>query len=290
MVSKCFLRGSRELIERSDGRYKFFQCRDERCLSALVTGRGISRIEAIPPEAKVVYLEVLGELNDQYFEARAFERDVRGKFYRYDEEAERRLRSKITEELSRSVEQLRRLLSAQDDLLEAMATAETKDSADTKSTTTSGHGVRGGYADEMQGTKGVQGVQGSQKAEEAQRTEEVHSATPSSSSTNIPRERLMAVGRQTNRVARGGWYPILESYDHSLDPGERIAEGKRRRRQRRFGQQSVPGVAQLLDTPLFEQLTNDDLAELRELDRFAPPEAQRIASRMNNRHEWLLEE
>ncbi|WP_435153597.1 hypothetical protein [Haladaptatus sp. DFWS20] len=109
---------------------------------------------------------------------------------------------------------------------------------------------------------------------------------PSNEST--PRERLSTVSRYTGHAVRGGWYPIIESYDHSLDPGEWIAEGKRRRRQRLYGQQAVPGVAQLLDTPLFEQITDDDIIRLRELDRFAPTEGRRIATRLSNRHPWLL--
>ncbi|SIR05632.1 hypothetical protein SAMN05421858_1268 [Haladaptatus litoreus] len=239
MVSKGFFRGSQELIERSDGRHQFFHYRGERCLSALVTaGRGIARLQSASAESKIEYLDVLSELNDHYFEARAFENNVKGKFYRYDDETERRFRSSVTEELSRSVGLLRRLLAVHGELLEP--------NADTG------------------------------------QFELVNSAE------TVNRELVATVSKYTGRAVRGGWYPIIQSYDHSLNPGERIAEGNRRRRQRLFGQQDIPGVTQLLDTPLFEQITNDDIARLRKLDRFAPTEGRRIVTRLNNRQPWLL--
>ncbi|WP_227354561.1 hypothetical protein [Haladaptatus salinisoli] len=255
MVSKRFLRESRELIERGDGRYKFLQHRDERCLSALVAaGRGVVAVRGVPSADKAAYLDALGEINDHYFEARAFERDVRGKFYRYDEEAERRFRSAVAERLSRSVEQLRRLLSAHDALLES--------------------------ADRV----GVTSASGDGAAKTVDRD------GSEASGRTVSRKRGTTLARQTNRAVRGGWYPVVEAYDHALDPGERIAEGKRRRRQRLYGQQSVPGVVQLLDTPLFERVAGDDLARLRELDRFAPADAHKIAHRLRDRHRWLLAE
>lgn len=166
MVSKGFFRGSRDLVERNDGRYRFFQYRGEQCLSALVkAGRGVVRLQSPPFEHKIEYLDVLSDINDHYFEVRTFERNVRGKFYRYDEEAERRFRSAVTEELSRSVEQFHHLLMAHDRLLEPAVDA---------------------------------------------------GEHPSAEST--PLERLSTVSRYTGYAVRGGWYPIIESYDHSLDP------------------------------------------------------------------------
>ncbi|WP_227376639.1 hypothetical protein [Haladaptatus halobius] len=243
MVSKRFLRESRELIERGDGRYKFLQHRDERCLSALVAaGRGVVAVQGIPSADKAAYLDVLGKINYQYFEARGFERNVSGKFYRYDEEAERRFRSAITEKLSSPVEQLHRLLSAHDALLESA------DDVDVASA--SGDGA----------------------------AKTMNRDGPKASGQTVSRKRETTVARQTNRAVRGGWYLVVELYNHSLDSGERIAEGKRWRRQRLYGQQRIPGVEQLLDTPLFEQVTSDDLARLRELDRFAPADAHKIGT------------
>ncbi|WP_049970714.1 hypothetical protein [Haladaptatus cibarius] len=239
MVSKGFFRGSQELVERSDGRHRFFHYRGERCLSALVmTGRGVARLQSPATESKIEYLDVLSELNDHYFEARAFESNVKGKFYRYDDETERRFRSSVTEELSRSVELLHRLLAVHRELLEA--------NTDT------------GQCDLVNSTE------------------------------TANRELVATVSKYTGHAVRGGWYPIIQSYDHSLNPGERIAEGNRRRRQRLFGQQDIPGVTQLLDTPLFEQITDDDVVRLRELDRFAPTEGRRIVTRLKNRQPWLL--
>lgn len=204
----------------------------------MTAGRGIARLQSASAESKIEYLDVLSELNDHYFEARAFENNVKGKFYRYDDETERRFRSSVTEELSRSVGLLRRLLAVHGELLEP--------NADTG------------------------------------QFELVNSAE------TVNRELVATVSKYTGRAVRGGWYPIIQSYDHSLNPGERIAEGNRRRRQRLFGQQDIPGVTQLLDTPLFEQITNDDIARLRKLDRFAPTEGRRIVTRLNNRQPWLL--
>ncbi len=230
--------GIGELLERSDGRYKFVQLDGERCLSSLVTvGRQIGSLQTIPPEQTGAYLAALDEINDHYFEAREFEREVRGKFYRYDETAEQRFRSAIVEELSNCAERLHRLLAAHEALVETVASA-TENKTKTQ---------RGGK-----------------------------------------REETTALCRHTNYAIRAGWYPIVEAYDHSLDPGEKIAEGKRRRRQRLYGQEGLPGIARLLDTPLFEQVSADDLTTVRELDRFTPSDTPEIARRLMNRHPWLL--
>jgi hypothetical protein len=227
MMSSGIDVGVDDLLEQSDGKHKFVQYRGERCLSSLVAvGRKVNTLQSVPSERTAAYLTALDEINEHYFEAREFERDVRGRFYRYDEAAERRFRSAIVEALSACVERLQRLLSA-------------------------------------------------------------HEALSNSVAEEHP-DRVTAVARHTNYAIRAGWYPIVEAYDHSLDPGEKIAEGKQRRRQRLYGNKDVPGITQLLDTPLFEQLSRDDLATVRKLDGFAPASARSVASRLTNRHQWLL--
>ncbi|GAA5041636.1 hypothetical protein ACFFQF_01180 [Haladaptatus pallidirubidus] len=265
MVSKGFFRGSRELVERSDGRHRFFQHRGERCLSALVTaGRGVAGLQSSPPERKIEYFDVLSQINDHYFEARSFENNVKGRFYRYNDETERRFRSSVTEELSRSVELLHRLLIAHDALLESGGDTGQRESVDRLGSTNQSSSVN-----------------------QCEPVNQRDSATRCDSTGTTRRKQVATVSRYTGSAVRGGWYPVIQSYDRSLNPGERIAEGNRRRRQRLFGQQDIPGVKQLLDTPLFEQITDDDIVRLRELDRFVPTEG-RIVTRLNNRQPWLL--
>ncbi|RBI64523.1 hypothetical protein DMJ13_08605 [halophilic archaeon] len=104
-------------------------------------------------------------------------------------------------------------------------------------------------------------------------------------------ERLETVAsRNTGRAVREGWYPVVRAYDLALNPGKRIAEGKKRRRQRLYGQSDLPGVAGLLDSALFERLTRDDLDRLRAFDTCAPEDALRVSSRLVERHRWLLAE
>ena len=98
------------------------------------------------------------------------------------------------------------------------------------------------------------------------------------------------VTHNTGRAVREGWYPVVRAYDLALNPGERIAEGKKRRRQRLYGQSDLPGVAGLLDTAMFDQLTRDDLDGLRAFDARAPADALRVWSRLLDRHRWLLAE
>ncbi|MFC7080525.1 hypothetical protein [Halorussus caseinilyticus] len=55
----------------------------------------------------------------------------------------------------------------------------------------------------------------------------------------------------TDRAISGGWYPTVESYYHSLSPGELVAEDRERRKQRIKGTEDSRGIEELLGKPHF---------------------------------------
>jgi hypothetical protein len=228
-------RDSLNLIERNDGRQDYLlHDGDKYLLNLSEVGSGIVSVPGIPDEQIEAYVTALDAINGQYFDAREFEERVRGKFHRYDEEAERNLRSAVAEGASDTVGSLHDLLSAYETICDTIR---------------------------------------------------------SSDSVDGDRERLSrAVDTYTNRAIRQGWYPVVKSHDHALNPGERIAEGKTRKRHRLYGESDMPGVSQLLDTALFDQVTRDDLSTVRTLDAKAPDGGTRVSTRLVEHHRWLLDD
>ncbi|UPV73725.1 hypothetical protein M0R89_14405 [Halorussus limi] len=120
MVSKAFFTGSKYLVEDNDGRYDYLRLDGERFLEALATAG--QRVVGLPVEAddqKSAYLKSLVTLNGNYFAAREYEADAKGKYLKHDERAERRFRIKTAERLSDLVDDLHTVLSAHDALVDA---------------------------------------------------------------------------------------------------------------------------------------------------------------------------
>lgn len=228
-------RDALNIIERNDGRHDYlFHEGDKYLLNLSEVGSAVRSLPGVPDERKESYVTALDDINRRYFDAREFEEDVRGKYHRYDEEAERNLRSAVAEGASNAVGTLRDLLSA----YESVADAVMRDDA-----------------------------------------------------AHAERKRLVrAVDEYTNRAVRQGWYPVVRAYDHALNPGERIAEGKTRKRHRMYGESDMPGVSQLLDTPIFDQVTAEELKTVRKLDSKAPDKATRVATRLVEHHRWVLDD
>ena len=120
MVSKAFFTGSRYLVEDNDGRHDYLRLDGERFLAALsVAGRKVVRAPFEADDQKSAYLKALVELNENYFAAREYEDEAKGKYFKHDERAERRFRIETAEKFSDNVADLRTLLSAHDALMEA---------------------------------------------------------------------------------------------------------------------------------------------------------------------------
>ena len=120
MVSKAFFTGSKRLVEDNDGREDYVRFEGEKFLQALSkAGQHVVNAPFDADGQKAEYLKILIQLNERYFEAREFETEAKGKFYKHDEMSERRLRVVVSERLTDSVDDLRALLSAHDALVAA---------------------------------------------------------------------------------------------------------------------------------------------------------------------------
>lgn len=122
MVSKAFFTGSKYLVEENDGRHDLVRYDGERFLAALsVAGQKIVNAPFEAEDEKAEYLKALVRLNRNYFEAREYEADAKGKYYKHDRRSERRFRIQTAERFSDLVEDLRAVLSANDALAQAAA-------------------------------------------------------------------------------------------------------------------------------------------------------------------------
>lgn len=121
MVSKAFFTGSKYLVEENDGRHDVVRYDDERFLAVLSTaGQKVLDAPLDADDRKTAYLKALVRINEHYFDAREFETQAEGRFFRYDDDAERELRFDTARRLSDCVADLRALLAAHDALAEAV--------------------------------------------------------------------------------------------------------------------------------------------------------------------------
>lgn len=131
MVSKAFFTGSKYLVEDNDGRHDIVRYDGERFLAVLSTaGRKVLRAPLDADDRKSAYLKALVRINESYFDAREFEEQVAGNFFKHDEAAERKLRFDTAQRLSDVIDHLRALLAAHDALV-AAAAEEVEQVADT---------------------------------------------------------------------------------------------------------------------------------------------------------------
>lgn len=120
MVSKAFFTGSKYLVEENDGRRDLVRYDGERFLAALsVAGQKIVHAPFEAEDEKTDYLKALVRFNRNYFDAREYEEEAEGKYYKHDERSERRFRIETAERFSDLVDDLRLILSANDALAEA---------------------------------------------------------------------------------------------------------------------------------------------------------------------------
>jgi hypothetical protein len=92
----------------------------------------------------------------------------------------------------------------------------------------------------------------------------------------------------TDDAVSGGWYPIIESYYHSLSPGELVAEDRERRKQRIEGNEESRGIRELLGKPHFQRLGVRDLRRIRRVNRESPGADPRVWKRLFDEYDWYI--
>ncbi|WP_137286866.1 hypothetical protein [Halorussus salinisoli] len=110
---------------------------------------------------------------------------------------------------------------------------------------------------------------------------------------NAERDRARSAVRSTllactDRAISEGWFPVVESYYHSLSPGELVAEDRERRKQRIEGTEDSHGIRELLDEPHFDRLRERDLHRIREINRESPGSDARVWKRILEQRPWYV--
>ena len=92
----------------------------------------------------------------------------------------------------------------------------------------------------------------------------------------------------TIRAVCDGWFPMLELYYYSLNPGERVAEGRERREQRLFGTEDTQGVADRLAQPEFKQVSPHDLRQLEQINTESHVNGHPVLHKLKTNYNWAV--
>lgn len=110
--------GRDRIRERSEKRVRYVQYRDQKCIAPLWTaGRFVHSVLG-EGEVTTTYQQAVLAINRTYFEAREFEDRIEGRFFKFDEDAERRVREQTAEGYSDAISDLRTLVEAHQSALE----------------------------------------------------------------------------------------------------------------------------------------------------------------------------
>jgi hypothetical protein len=113
------------VLERREKRVEYVQYRDEKCIAPLwKVGRVILGGFPVPDDQRRAYVEAVLTINKSYFEARGYEDRIEGRYHKFDDESERRVREVTADGLSESVTNLRALGNAHEALREALPDEE----------------------------------------------------------------------------------------------------------------------------------------------------------------------
>lgn len=85
-----------------------------------------------------------------------------------------------------------------------------------------------------------------------------------------------------------GWFPTLELYYFSLNPGERVAEGRERREQRLYGTEETQGVADRLAQSGLKQVTQQDLAKLKQINTNSSINGHSVIQKLQTEYDWVV--
>jgi hypothetical protein len=92
----------------------------------------------------------------------------------------------------------------------------------------------------------------------------------------------------TMKVVCDGWFPTLELYYFSLNPGERVAEGRERREQRLYGTEETQGVADRLAQPGLEQVTQQDITKLKQINTNSSVDGHAVIQKLQTEYDWVV--
>lgn len=92
----------------------------------------------------------------------------------------------------------------------------------------------------------------------------------------------------TIQAVRDGWFPTLELYHFSLNPGERVAEGRERREQRLYGTEETQGLADRLANSELEQITEDDLVRLKQINTKSNLNGHPVIHKLQTKYDWAV--
>ena len=92
----------------------------------------------------------------------------------------------------------------------------------------------------------------------------------------------------TIRAICDGWLPMFESYYFSLNPGERVAEGRERQEQRLLGTEATQGVVDRLAQPEFKQLTTHDLRHLEQINTESRINGHPVLHKLKTKYGWAV--
>lgn len=120
-----FTRKQDRVLERREKRVEFVQYREEKCIVPLwKAGRAVLGGFPVPDEQRRAYAQAVLTINEAYFEARGYENRIEGRYHKFDDESERRVREVTADGLSETIGHLRTLGDAHDAVQEALPEAE----------------------------------------------------------------------------------------------------------------------------------------------------------------------
>ncbi|MFC4553583.1 MULTISPECIES: hypothetical protein [Halorussus] len=99
-------------------------------------------------------------------------------------------------------------------------------------------------------------------------------------------ERTIAT--RTMKGVRDGWFPTLEIYYFSLNPGERAVEGRKRREERLYGSNETEGVVDLLSKQELNQITQQDLGQLKYINSKSNVNGHPVIYKLQTQYNWVL--
>ena len=85
-----------------------------------------------------------------------------------------------------------------------------------------------------------------------------------------------------------GWFPIVELYYFSLNPGERAAEGRERQEQRVYGTEETQGMVDRLAQPELNQITQQDLERLKQVNKRGQVNGHPVIQKLQTEYDWAV--
>ena len=92
----------------------------------------------------------------------------------------------------------------------------------------------------------------------------------------------------TMKAVCEGWFPTLQSYYFSLNPGERVAEGRERREQRLYGTEETKGVTQRLAESGSKLITHRDVEELKRINSESNVNGHPVIQKLQTEYDWVV--